>query len=197
MSSASVVKALSAVTGTTLSYISLVQCNVAEQAYAAMRTAAGASAGAIAPADGAKGAAADGPDGDAADAGDLCYLCLGKHALYLLDQSMRGVDGGFLITVPLSCVADVLQDKGDLERFQISLDATRVREPCPLTRMRVSDPLMPLFAPQPKPLPAAMLLRSAARTEVIAQLSVCWKTDYMYRTLSVRVIVHRARSAGA
>ena len=93
------------------------------------------------------------------------YLCLGKHSFFVLDRNMiadEQIDEeGLLVKVPytaIELITEKAKDK-DSELFEIKLFSGARVQGCG----------------------SRLIVRTSARDLLLGQLSVCWKTDYMYQ----------------
>ena len=91
------------------------------------------------------------------------YMCLGKHSFFILDRNMiadPNIDEtGLLVKIPYTAIEYIRQreKEKDSELFLISM----------FRRARIT--------------PAKLLIRTSARDQLLNQLMVCWKTDFMYQ----------------
>eukprot|EP00946_MAST-07B_sp_MAST-7B-sp1_P004281 g4281.t1 len=100
------------------------------------------------------------------------YLCIGKHSLSILDSKMignsEGGRGGYLATVPFRALHQVKVCTTEANGFSIEI-----------------DPALAQIPPHCK-LPPSIYMRSGSVERIVQQLRICWKSDFMYRTLTVR-----------
>ena len=93
------------------------------------------------------------------------YLCLGKHSFFVLDRNMiadEQIDEeGLLVKVPYTAIELITErpKEKDSELFEIKLFSGARVQGCG----------------------SRLLVRTSARDLLLGQLSVCWKTDYMYQ----------------
>eukprot|EP00946_MAST-07B_sp_MAST-7B-sp1_P003920 g3920.t1 len=100
------------------------------------------------------------------------YLCIGKHSLSILDSQMignsKGERGGYLARVPFRALHQVKVCTTEANGFSIEIDPALAQTPSHCK------------------LPPSIYMRSGSVERIVQQLQICWKSDFMYRTLKVR-----------